>query len=215
MIRPEPDDERPLEELSPVKTEKPRASILLAKLPRTGPGPLPKPAAKPVIGARVVGSYVPRVTQKAFEKYGFSAAALLTDWAAIVGADIASYTEPERLRWPKFVDNRATVEADATGRPGATLVLRVSGARALDIQYKSRQLVERINAYFGYRAVAEIRIQQGVVARDDEARSAPMKPQRKPAASSAAAAELETVSDDKLRAALSLLQAGVMAAARR
>ena len=46
------------------------------------------------------------------------------------------------------------------GRPGATLVLRVDGARALDVQYKARQIIERINAYFGYAAVAELRIVQ-------------------------------------------------------
>ena len=39
-------------------------------------------------------------------------------------------------------------------------MLRVEPARALDIQYKSRLLIDRINAYFGYRAVAEIRLIQ-------------------------------------------------------
>ena len=43
------------------------------------------------VPARTVGSYVPKLTRKAFEKYGFSAATLLTDWALIVGEDIAGF----------------------------------------------------------------------------------------------------------------------------
>lgn len=108
--------------------------------------------------ARAVGTFVPKLTRKAIEKYGFSAAALLTDWSTIVGADLARYTEPKRLKWPRGVE--AYAETEAAGRPGATLELRVDGARALDVQYKARQIIERINSYFGYRAVADLRIIQ-------------------------------------------------------
>ena len=44
--------------------------------------------------ARAVSSYLPQLTRKAFEKYGFASTALLTDWPSIVGEDIASYTAP-------------------------------------------------------------------------------------------------------------------------
>ena len=112
------------------------------------------------IQGRAVGAYVPKLTRKAFEKYGFSTATLLTDWAIIVGADIAGYTAPERLKWPRGVEGATMSARREAGRPGATLMLRVEPARALDVQYKARQLIERINAYFGYRAVAEMRLVQ-------------------------------------------------------
>ena len=89
------------------------------------------------ISARAVGTYVPKLTHKAFEKYGFAAAALITDWAMIVGKDIAAYTAPERLKWPRGVGIRDDVEEGAEGRPGATLIVRVEPARALDVQYKA------------------------------------------------------------------------------
>ena len=38
-----------------------------------------------LFGVKAVGSFVPRLTRKAFEKYGFSAATLITDWPTIVG----------------------------------------------------------------------------------------------------------------------------------
>lgn len=121
---------------------------------------MPSPLRKPQAGAKAVGSFVPRLTRQAFEKFGFSAATLITDWVSIVGAETAAWTTPERLKWPRPVASRGDIGEPDQGRPGATLVLRVDPGRALDIQYKSRQIIERINAYFGYRAVAELRIQQ-------------------------------------------------------
>ncbi len=97
-----------------------------------------------------MGSFVPGLTKKAFEKHGFAAATLLTDWETIVGRELASYTVPERLKWPRMT---GSTEADPDGpRPGGTLHLRVDPARALDVEYRARQIAERINAYFGYRA---------------------------------------------------------------
>ena len=48
----------------------------------------------------------------------------------------------------------------AARRSGAMLVLRVDGAKALDVQYRAQQIIERINAYFGYAAVAQLRVIQ-------------------------------------------------------
>jgi hypothetical protein len=111
------------------------------------------------VSARAVGSFVPGLTRKAFEKHGFSTAALITDWARIVGVDLAAYAAPEKLKWPRAAATSADAEP-AEPRSGAMLVLRVDPARALDAEYRARQIIERINAYFGYRAVAELRIVQ-------------------------------------------------------
>lgn len=126
------------------------------------------------VAARAVGSYVPTLTRKAFEKFGFSAATLVTDWAQIVGADIAGSTVPVKLSWPRRAESDLGDEAGQGSRPQkrieATLVLRVDPAVALDIQYRTRQILERINGYFGYRAVAQVKIEQGTVAEVGEAR---------------------------------------------
>ena len=113
--------------------------------------------------AKAVGSFVPGLTRKSFEKYGFSTATLLTDWALIAGRDLASFTLPERLKWPRNVEAFEDVPAGAGGRPGATLVLRVDGPRAIEVQYQTTQIIERINAHFGYRAVSEIRFIQAPI----------------------------------------------------
>lgn len=94
----------------------------------------------------------------AFERFGFASVELLTNWAAYAGADLASFTCPEKLKWSR------RNQTDETGKDeGAVLILRVSGARAIEVQHKTPQIIERINAAFGYRAVTAIRICQAPV----------------------------------------------------
>ena len=171
-------------------------------------------------GPKAVGSFVPKLARKAFEKFGFAAAAVLTDWREIVGPEIAACTAPERLRWPKPADGGA---GDAPApRSGATLILRVEPARALDVQYKTAQIVERINAYFGYRAVTEIRLMQAPLA---IARANGAAPNRTSSGAktvlkstfdqSKATARMAGIEDGDLRRALERLGSAVSAAPHR
>ena len=92
------------------------------------------------------------------------------------------------------------------GRPGATLVLRVDGGRSLDVQHGARQIIERINAYFGYAAVAELRIVQAPVGVEGQ----PPRPAPRPAAPPLTQ-EVAHIADPGLRDALARLGAEVKA----
>lgn len=159
-------------------------------------------------GPAAIGSLAAAVARPAFERHGFATAAIVTDWPAIAGPDFAAFTAPERLIWPRrFSDPSA--EAPPTQmkhrRAGATLVLRVDGPRALEIQHAAPQIVERVNVYFGYAAVAGLRIIQA--------------PVRKPASPAPAPAprgplpdpRLDAIDDEPLRAALARLAARIEA----
>ena len=159
----------------------------------------------PLYGVKAVGSFVPGLTRKVFEKYGFSAASLITDWATIAGRELAAYTVPERLKWPRAVERAEDDAVDARkGRPGATLVLRVDSGRSLDVQHSARQIIERINAYVGYAAVAELRIVQAPVAVQSQLARAVPHPAATPRT-----AEVAHIADPGLRDALARLGAGV------
>lgn len=167
----------------------------------------------PLFGVKAVGSFLPGLTRKAFEKYGFSTATLITDWATIAGAELAACSAPDRLKWPhrperSEEDAAPRAPRDAKTRQGATLVLRVDGARALDVQYKARQIIERINAYFGYAAVAQLRIVQAPIGAAPAAAAAP-RGQAAPLTQ-----EVAHIADPGLREALARLGAGVRAGAR-
>ncbi len=165
-----------------------------------------------LFGIKAVGSFVPTLTRKAFEKYGFSAAALITDWPAIAGRELAAYTAPERLKWPRGPAPESEEGADGTGkgRPGATLVLRVDGGRSLEVQHSARQIIERINAYFGYAAVRELRVVQAPLTSQGVGPRPAPRPVPSPLTH-----EVAGVADPALRAALAKLGAGVRAGGLR
>lgn len=123
--------------------------------------------------ATAIGAFVPKVARAAFETHGFPSANLLSDWPEIIGSEYAGITAPERLVWPRG-EQPQPGEGKAVGyksarRAGATLIMRVEGPRALEIQHIGPQLLERINIYFGYRAISELRLVQGPVRRQSVA----------------------------------------------
>lgn len=153
--------------------------------------------------AKAVGSFVPKLAAKAFERYGFHSAEIMTAWPRVAGAEIAAFTAPERIKWP-----RGSGEPDGTGASGgATLVLRVEPARALDVEYRSAEIIDRINRYFGYRAVATLKLIQAPLLKSADAT---VRPAGKP--SQAGAAEPAPVApalDDPLRNALEQLWSSI------
>ncbi|MCB1521006.1 MAG: DUF721 domain-containing protein [Hyphomicrobiaceae bacterium] len=174
--------------------------------------------------AKAVASFIPKITEKAFEKHGFAAASLIMDWPAIVGHDLAALTRPDRLKWPRGVATFAETDPQAKGRPAATLFLKVDPAAALDIQYRAQQIIERVNAYFGYAAVSALRIIQqpiefegaskgGATPAAAHAKTAVKPvPQRPEDKSSASNDSLEQISDDGLREALRRLGSNIRGA---
>jgi len=115
-------------------------------------GAKPGAAARGGGGPRAIGALVSRLARPAAGKHGFAEATVLTEWASVVGTDLARHTRPERLAFP------------AGARRDGTLHLRVEGAWALEVQHMARQIVERVNGFFGYAAVARLTLRHGPVA---------------------------------------------------
>lgn len=175
---------------------------------RISKGPSRYMAAKPI------ARFVPDLTKKAFQKYGFASAAIVADWTEIVGAQIAERCQPEKLNWPRGTRKDSAESEEETGFAGATLILKTDAAYALDIQYASAQIVERINAYFGYAAVRTLKIVQGPLPSSvTSARSATPSPAKAPIRADDVAQECRSkigdIEDDALKAALSRLARSV------
>jgi hypothetical protein len=135
----------------------------------------------------------------AFAKQGFAAVELVTRWGEIVGAEIAAHSQPERIQWPR------TPQARNAPEPG-TLLLRVEGPAALEIQHLSGVILERVNQFFGWQAVASVRLRQAPLARRAEPHPLPASD---PAAMTRIAATLPQIKDEKLRQALARLGAAM------
>lgn len=147
------------------------------------------------------------VLTPALRRRGFAAGDIVAAWQEIVGERLAASTLPEKLVWPR---RTAEEEPGAHGEP-ATLILRVDGPAAIEIQHLSTQLLERVNVYFGYRAVGRLKIVQAPLPRN---REGPAEP---PACPEPAAEEVDrmvgTVPHEGLRDALSRLGRSIAAEA--
>ena len=155
--------------------------------------------------AKAVGSFVPKLAAKSFEKYGFHSAEIMTAWPRVAGAEIAGFTAPERIKWP-----RGAADPDGTGAAGgATLVFRFEPARALDVEYRSAEIIDRINRYFGYRAVATLKlIQAPLLAKDTAGGRLGLDADL---AAASGPAPIPEVAEGPLKAALETLWASVAA----
>ncbi len=151
-------------------------------------------------GAVPLSALVGRVINPVARKRGFAAADLVAAWGDVVGADLAECTRPEKIVWP-----RGEANSEAPG----VLTLRVDGPRAVLVQHQLGQIVERVNAFFGYAAVGSVRIVQGPIGRAAEpapADDAPLAPEEE-ARLKAATGRVE---DQSLREALDRLGRGVL-----
>ncbi len=120
--------------------------------------------------AKPLSQIAGKVIADAFSKQGFASTGLITHWPAIVGAEIADHAEPMRMIWPRRVH-----EDDPEP---AALVLRVEGPVALEIQHLSGVIMERVNRFFGWRAVGRIQIRQAPLRRAEK-KKPPPPPTRK------------------------------------
>jgi hypothetical protein len=133
----------------------------------------------------------------AFAKQGFASTELVTRWSKIVGAEIATHSEPEKIQWSRPHDGQ-------TPEPG-TLVLRVEGPTAIEIQHLSGVVLERVNRFFGWQAVGSLRLRQAPLGR----KVPKPHPSPDPDATALMAASLTDIKDENLRDALARLGAAI------
>jgi hypothetical protein len=129
---------------------------------------------------------------------GFASTEIITRWADIVGSEIAAHSEPMKITWPRGIGEDAPEPA--------TLVLRVEGPAAIEIQHLSAVILERVNRFFGWQAIGRIALRQAPLRRR-EPPSPP--PQLDPEVTARIAASLPAIEDEDLRQALARLGAAI------
>jgi hypothetical protein len=139
----------------------------------------------------------------ALKRQGFASAEIIARWADIVGAEIAAHSEPAKISWPR--GHRDGNLGDAAPEP-ATLVLRVEGPAAIEIQHLSAVILERVNRFFGWQAIGRIALRQAPLRRPKPPN---LPPPPDPAEQARIAASLPDIADESLRQALARLGAAV------
>jgi hypothetical protein len=100
---------------------------------------------------------VPALVREALRRRGFNNIDIVLRWREIVGPELADQTWPVRIDWPRRQE--AALRPDGTADPGGQrtrLVVGAAPAKALNVEYAKRDIVERVNRYLGYRAATEL-----------------------------------------------------------
>jgi len=147
--------------------------------------------------ARALAELAHRLLADSFAKQGFAASELVTRWETIAGPEIAAHAEPIKIIWPRRNEGEPAAPA--------TLVLRVEGPTAVEIQHLAPVIMERVNRFFGWQAVGRIALRQAPLSR----RKRPAQQAADPAVVARIAAGLDDIADEGLRQALARLGAAL------
>ena len=162
----------------------------------------PAPPRRRKRGFETAGALLAGALKAPAERRGFGEAKLLTHWPEIVGEDIAAIARPVKITWGRGF--------------GGTLVLLTTGSHAPLLEMQKDRIAERVNASYGYRAVAHVHITQtapsgfaeGQVAFRAAAPKAPPPPD--PARLARAMEGMEGIEDTRLKEALARLARNVL-----
>jgi hypothetical protein len=129
------------------------------------PKPYTRPRGK---GARAIGDLMPEIGRNAFRRFGFVQSSVVTRWPEIVGPVHARVCSPEAIRFPPGEKAEGILE------------LVVKPAHAPLIQQVIPEIIERVNRFFGYKAVARVKLRQGAVTPPANDRPAKPPPSLRP-----------------------------------
>jgi hypothetical protein len=101
--------------------------------------------------AKPIGELMPQIGRTAFRRFGFVQSNVVTRWPEIVGDHHSKVCMPEAIRFPPGEKSEGILQ------------LVVIPAHAPLIQQVIPEIIERVNRFFGYNAVARVKLRQGEV----------------------------------------------------
>lgn len=147
--------------------------------------------------ARSISDLMPEIGRAAFRRYGFIQSSVVSRWPEIVGERYANVSLPESIRFPRGE------------KEGGTLHLLVSGAHATLMQHIAPEIIERVNRFFGYGAVSQVRFRQGAVNAEKTKEKRPALPASLKPAPIELGESLRDIGDPELNRVLESLASGV------
>jgi len=98
-----------------------------------------------VQGLRPFCNTLPRGVKGILKKSGYNYSEIISKWNMLVGKDISSCSYPKSIKMTK-------------GDTNGLLVLAVKRGNEITVEYSKKEIINKINSYFGYRLINEIRL---------------------------------------------------------
>ena len=102
-----------------------------------------------------IGDSLNNIKKEFTNKYGRTEYIIISKWPEIVGSFFANHSTPEKInRFPKTENDLGEKIYNHT------LHVNVSSVAAVEFQHYKDKIIEKINIYFGYKAINGLKIQQ-------------------------------------------------------
>ena len=98
-----------------------------------------------VQGLRPFGNTLTRGVKGILKKSGYNYSEIISKWNMLVGKDISNCSYPKSIKMTK-------------GDTNGLLVLAVKRGNEITVEYSKKEIINKINSYFGYRLINEIRL---------------------------------------------------------
>ena len=99
-----------------------------------------------VQGLRPFGNTLPRGIKGILKKNGYNYSEIVSKWNIMVGKDISNYSYPKSIKMEK-------------GNLKGTLIINVKRGNEITLEYSKKEIIDKINSYFGYKLISEVRLQ--------------------------------------------------------
>ena len=99
-----------------------------------------------VQGLRPFGNTLPRGVKGILKKNGYNYLEIISKWNLLVGRDISNFCYPKSIKMTR-------------GNENGTLILSVERGNEINVEYSKKEIINKINSYFGYKLINEIRLQ--------------------------------------------------------
>ena len=99
-----------------------------------------------VQGLRPFGNTFPRGLKGILKKNGYNYSEIISKWSMLVGKDISNCSYPKSIKMKK-------------GNSNATLIIGIKRGDEIQIEYSKKEIMDKINSYFGYKLIDEIKLQ--------------------------------------------------------
>ena len=99
-----------------------------------------------VQGLRPFGNTLPRGLKGVLKKSGYNYSEIISKWSILVGKDISNCAYPKSIKMKKGTSN-------------GILVLGIKRGDEIQIEYSKKEIIDKINSYFGYKLIDEVKLQ--------------------------------------------------------
>jgi len=96
-------------------------------------------------GLRTVGNSLPKTLGKILKKGGHNYSSIINNWTELVGKNTSKICYPKSIKTNKELKD-------------GMLTLNVSHGNQLDVEYSKKDIIDKINSFFGYKFIKQIKI---------------------------------------------------------